>query len=214
MSKNKENLSKLSEEELSKKNKKELVQAKKIDKENKKSIEQLPPANKDVEEATYFLNDYEKNRNKIYKVEKKENSLFNQKNLTEEELKEKIVKEEKKAAIGEKESIILHKESTPDLKKKRKGLVVDYTFLVVFIIIAIFITISLISIRKFSFETSTAGIENVNNSDTAGISFFVGALSIGLAAGNAILSLALGGGLILTFIIIIIVLVIIIKKKS
>ena len=121
MSKNKEDLSKVSEEELSKKNKKELVQAKKIDKENKKSIEQLPPANKDVEEANYFLNDYEKNRNKIYKVEKKENSLFNQKDLTEEELKEKISKVEKDASKVKNPPYHIRKKDNRELTERQKN---------------------------------------------------------------------------------------------
>ena len=130
MSKKNKNLSETAKEELSKKKSKIIANEIEKDKSSENDNEQLLSANENEEETVYFLNDYEKNRNKQYKVEKKEDSLFSNKDLTEDELKEKIAKEEKKAINGEKDVYRIHQESTTDLKKKPKGLVVDYTLLI------------------------------------------------------------------------------------
>lgn len=77
----------LTEEELVKRNKEQLAKAKEINSKQKENFEQLPSANTE-EGENYFLNDYEKNRNKIYKV--KSNVEDSQKYVSEEEQNREI----------------------------------------------------------------------------------------------------------------------------
>ena len=145
----------LTEEELVKRNKEQLAKAKEINSKQKENFEQLPSAN--TEEENYFLNDYEKNRNKIYKV--KSNVEDSQKYVSEEEQNREIdynnpddglildIKDPFKLDKEYIEHLISAKDETVKLQKMGTNAATgNFVFIVVSVIVMIFVGIAALEI--------------------------------------------------------------------